>query len=92
MAYTGHTPWHGLGQQLIPHQPLEVWQRAAGMDWHIEASPVRYFNGSDVLHTFPEQHVLHRSDSHAPLAVVSSRYQVVQPKEILEFYRDLRNR
>ena len=89
MAYTGQTPWHGLGQQLIPHQPLEVWQRAAGMDWHIESSPVRFFNGSDVLHSFPEQQVLHRSDSHAPLAVVSSRYQVVQPREILEFYRDL---
>jgi len=24
-----------------------------------------------------------------PLSVVSSRYQVVQPREILEFYRDL---
>ena len=33
--------------------------------------------------------VLFRSDTHAPLSVVSKRYQVVQPQEVLEFYRDL---
>lgn len=39
--------------------------------------------------TFPEQKVLYRSDTRAPLSVVSDRYQVVQPREVLEFYRDL---
>ena len=24
MAYTGQTPWHGLGEQLPKKQPLEV--------------------------------------------------------------------
>jgi phage/plasmid-like protein (TIGR03299 family) len=33
--------------------------------------------------------VLFRSDTNTPLSVVSKRYQVVQPREILEFYRDL---
>jgi phage/plasmid-like protein (TIGR03299 family) len=33
--------------------------------------------------------VLYRSDTKAPLSVVSQRYKVVQPEEILEFYRDL---
>jgi phage/plasmid-like protein (TIGR03299 family) len=33
--------------------------------------------------------VLYRSDTKAPLAVVSKRFHVVQPGEILEFYRDL---
>lgn len=89
MAYVGAEPWHGLGQRLQPRQPLEAWQQAASMDWTIEASPVRFFNGSETLHSFPEQLVLHRSDNHAPLAVVSQRFQVVQPREILEFYRDL---
>ncbi|GEQ77475.1 hypothetical protein CTTA_4480 [Comamonas testosteroni] len=31
----------------------------------------------------------YRRDTQAPLSVVSSRYQVVQPREVLEFYRDL---
>ncbi len=30
-----------------------------------------------------------RSDTHAALSVVSQDYQIVQPKEVLEFYRDL---
>ncbi len=89
MAYVGAEPWHGLGQRLQPREPIEAWQQAAGMDWTIESSPVRFFNGSETLHSFPEQLVLHRSDNHAPLAVVSQRFQVVQPREILEFYRDL---
>jgi phage/plasmid-like protein (TIGR03299 family) len=33
--------------------------------------------------------VLYRSDTRAPLSVVGNRFKVVQPEEILEFYRDL---
>ncbi len=93
MAYVGDTPWHGLGQQLSRHQPLDVWRQQAGMDWHIEESPVRFI-ADDVghlgsIHSFPEQKVLYRSDTRAPLSVVSQRYKVVQPEEVLEFYRDL---
>ncbi|AQU82459.1 MULTISPECIES: DUF932 domain-containing protein [unclassified Halomonas] len=93
MAYVGDTPWHGLGQQLSRHQPLEIWQQQAGMNWHIEEAPVRFIaEGASHLgsiHSFPEQKVLYRSDTKAPLSVVSQRYKVVQPEEILEFYRDL---
>ena len=93
MAYVGTTPWHGLGSQLSRHQPLEVWQHEAGMNWHIEESPVRFVanSGSHLgsIHAFPEQKVLYRSDTKAPLSVVSQRYKVVQPWDVLEFYRDL---
>ena len=93
MAYVGAAPWHGLGSRLSPKQPLEVWQREAGMDWQIQESPV-HFKADAVghlgsIHSFPEQKVLYRSDTKAPLSVVSQRYQVVQPREVLEFYRDL---
>jgi phage/plasmid-like protein (TIGR03299 family) len=92
MAYAGDAPWHGLGKPFAPNQPLEVWAQQAGMHWQIEESEVRFVAGSAGLgsiHAFPEQKVLYRSDTKAPLSVVSSRYQVVQPTEILEFYRDL---
>ncbi|WP_152224104.1 DUF932 domain-containing protein [Pseudomonas sp. SCB32] len=93
MAYVGDTPWHGLGNHLPRKQPIEIWQREAGMDWQIQESPV-HFKADAVghlgsIHSFPEQKVLYRSDTKAPLSVVSQRYQVVQPKEVLEFYRDL---
>jgi phage/plasmid-like protein (TIGR03299 family) len=93
MAYVDATPWHGLGNRLTSKQPLEVWQREAGMNWQIQDSPVHFKSGTigalGSIHTFPEQKVLYRSDTKAPLSVVSNRYQVVQPREVLEFYRDL---
>lgn len=97
MAYVGDTPWHSLGHRLQPKQPLEVWAQQAGMDWAIQETPVRYMAGSSIedrgelqiLESFPEQKVLYRSDTGAALSVVSNRYQVVQPRAVLEFYRDL---
>ena len=93
MAYVGATPWHGLGNPLTPKQPIEVWAQQAGMDWRIESSDVSYMaqnqRGQNIIMPFEEQRVLYRSDTHAPLSVVSQRYQEVQPKQILEFYRDL---
>lgn len=93
MAYVGQTPWHGLGNRLSPKQPLEVWAQQAGMNWQIKESPVHFMTealgGMASIHSFPEQKVLYRSDNKTALSVVSQRYQVVQPFEVLEFYRDL---
>ncbi|MRS99692.1 DUF932 domain-containing protein [Ralstonia pickettii] len=92
MAYVGQQPWHGLGNKLVPNQPVEVWAERAGMNWTIESSEVRFVTGNGTLgaiHAYPDQKVLYRSDKKAPLSVVSARYQVVQPLEVLDFYRDL---
>lgn len=93
MAYINETPWHGLGNQLSAQQPIEVWAKEAGMDWQIREAPVRFITDTagsiGAIESFPENKVLFRSDTNAPLSVVSQRYKVVQPSEILEFYRDL---
>jgi phage/plasmid-like protein (TIGR03299 family) len=93
MAYVGTAPWHGLGNRLTEKQSLEVWQREAGMNWKIQESPVHFkadkVGALGTIHSFPEQKVLYRSDTKAALSVVSQRYQVVQPRDVLEFYRDL---
>jgi len=92
MAYAGATPWHGLGNRLQAFQPLDVWAEAAGMNWRIEETDVMFRTGAhelDAVKAFSEQKVLYRSDTLAPLSTVSQRYQVVQPSQVLEFYRDL---
>lgn len=95
MAFVGQTPWHGLGQSLEPGADIEVWRKAAHMDWEIQRSAVQYVSGQhdvmsgDSLRLFPEKHVLYRSDNGRPLSVVSDKYKIVQPKEVLGFYRDL---
>ena len=92
MAYVNEEPWHGLGNRLTPQQPIEIWQREAGMDWRINEAEVLYsVSGGDGVHlkSNPDNKVLFRSDTFSPLSVVSKRYKVVQPAEVLEFYRDL---
>lgn len=88
MAYVGETPWHGLGQSLKEGASIETWRQAAGMDWSINRCPVQYGLGGDIQ-TCEDAHVLFRSDTKASLGIVSPRYQVVQPAEVLEFFRDL---
>ena len=61
------------------------------MDWTIRETPVRYLLSLTMAvppSWLDEQKVLYRSDTHAPLSVVSGRYQVVQPRRF-GFYRDL---
>jgi phage/plasmid-like protein (TIGR03299 family) len=53
-------------------------------------SPVLYSSlASTELQSWPDRKVLHRSDTGAPLAVVSDGYRVVQPAEIMDFFREL---
>ena len=65
IAYTGATPWHGLGNHLSEHQPLQIWLKEAGMDWTIEQSDVLFNVDSSALHIRPyaDSKVLFRSDS-----------------------------
>ena len=88
MAYVGTAPWHGLGENLPQGQSIDVWRRAARLDWTIQMVPVQYqFEGTTRM--MPGRFVLTRDDTGAALSVVSGDYQVVQPAEVLEFYRDL---
>jgi hypothetical protein len=70
MAYTGQTPWHELGHALPAKQSIDVWAQAAGMDWRIQETPVRYlasdadsFQACMPSPRVPEQKVLYRSDT-----------------------------
>lgn len=88
MAYIGAKPWHGMGQEVSPGASLEQWLSEARMDWEINRTPVQ-FTSNGAIHTFNDNHVLFRSDNNVPLSVVSPRYKVVQPKEMIEFFRSL---
>ena len=85
--------WHGLGQLMTTGASIEDWQREAGMDYKVQRSVIRYATERDLTHpsqfrTVDDKHVLFRSDTGAPLGVVSDGYKVVQPTEVLEFFRD----
>lgn len=88
MAYVGDAPWHGLGEKLPDNQSIEVWLKAARLEWHLDRLPVQYLVDGRVR-TMADRFVLARSDTREALSIVSSDYEIVQPKEVLEFYRDL---
>lgn len=92
MAFVNALPWHGIGHHLPAKQPIETWLSAAGMDWTIHRTDVMYSAEQAqglLLKTNTNAKVLFRSDTLEALSVVSPRYRVVQPREVLEFYRDL---
>jgi phage/plasmid-like protein (TIGR03299 family) len=87
--------WHGLGELMPAGQTVEQWQKAAGMDYEIKRGLVRYaterLDPSAAIHnlkTIDDKIVLFRSDTGAPLGVVSDGYKVVQPAAVLDFFRE----
>lgn len=94
MAYANAVPWHGLGNNVQEDSSIEEWQQQAGLDWSVSKRQV-HFAGECVpganngIHTFKDKFVLVRDTDSRPFSVVSDRYKPVQPKEILEFFRDL---
>jgi phage/plasmid-like protein (TIGR03299 family) len=89
IAFVGDTPWHGLGTELAPGAALEVWAQEAGLNWTAERSPLFRSNGRGALTVVHGRQALYRSDTGGDLGIVSNGYQVVQPAEVLEFYRTL---
>lgn len=88
IAYVGEKPWHELGEKLEPGASIESWLRAARLEWKLERLPVQYLVDGRIR-TMENRFVLVRNDTHAALSVVSEDYQIVQPPEVLEFYRNL---
>jgi phage/plasmid-like protein (TIGR03299 family) len=88
-------PWHNLGQAMEDNASFDDWRVKAGMDWRIKRAKVRYptsvdgVNDATTYVEVPDKHVLFRSDTRHPLGIVSDKYKVVQPGEVLDFFRDI---
>lgn len=89
VAFVNEPLWHRHGQQLTVGASIEEWTDAAGMNWDIIPTPVQFTDVDGVQHTDEEKRVLYRSDTKSTLSVVGNDYKIVQPKEVLEFFRDL---
>jgi phage/plasmid-like protein (TIGR03299 family) len=89
MAYVGETPWHGEGSVLTEGADIETWRREAGLDFEVKKAPVQFIpEGVAYQRTFEDRFVTYRGDDGTPLGLVSDRYKIVQPGEVIEFYRD----
>lgn len=92
MAFVGETPWHGLGQSVTKGASIGVWAKEAGMNWHAEEAAV-FYGRADLqngdMQPADGVKMLYRSDTEKQLAIVGEDYQVVQPLDVLEFFRDM---
>lgn len=86
MAFVGETPWHELGQQVKQGATISEWTRAAGMDWQAMSAPAT-FARTDGTTGKTDKKVIYRSDTGKALSVMGADYQIVQPLDILEFFR-----
>ena len=90
--------WHGLGELMIPGASVEEWAAAAGMNYRVKRASVRYAVSHSEQDQQPSafrkmdgQVVLFRDDTQEALGVVSEGYKVVQPREVIEFFRQWAN-
>jgi phage/plasmid-like protein (TIGR03299 family) len=93
VAYTGEVPWHGYGQKLEEDLTLDQWRVAAGLDWSVVKRAVRYYDqvggSTRKMKVFDGRKILLRNDTLGELSIVSDRFKVVQPREVLEFFESL---
>jgi len=86
--------WHGLGKAFSDLNNLDTMAAESGLDYIVQRSKVRFATGPIAtdgtgLVEWPEQHVIFRTDSQAPLAIVSAKFNVHhQPKEALALMMD----
>jgi phage/plasmid-like protein (TIGR03299 family) len=97
MAFKGATPWHGLGADMGTNQDMDDWRRRAGLNWEAKKANITFDakitgeNGrSSTFETnFEDRKVLYRDDTGSALGVVSPRFEIVQPADVMDFFRDL---
>jgi phage/plasmid-like protein (TIGR03299 family) len=91
-AFTGSRDaiWHGHGQALEQGASIEEWAEAGGFNWAAVETPVLFNNIiTGKVEQSKEKKALYRSDNGSELAIVGKDFKVVQPMEVLEFFRDL---
>ena len=93
IAYTGETPWHGLGYRVTGMTP-EQMLKTAGMDWVVEPRSIAVSctldNGINGWCHSPAKgyRAITRKDNGKVFQIASDRYQPVQNIEIARFFAD----
>jgi phage/plasmid-like protein (TIGR03299 family) len=99
MAFIGdrNDIWHRFGNQMAEGETIDDWRKRAGLDWTaVKVPAIAALEGADFEHIamdsrfapVPGFKFLARSDNGRVLGYVSDGYQIVQPAEVLEWFRD----
>lgn len=94
-AYRGAEGWHHKGQRIEDGDSLDVITTKCHMDYALHRAKVRYAIAHgvspDSFREMPGQVVILRSDTKEALAIVSSNFKIVQPRQVIGSFADLCN-
>jgi len=88
IAFVGEVPWHGLGKKMMPGSSFDIWMEEAGLSWKAKRASVNFIDEEGIVQKGMSE-IVYRSDTKKELGIVTSRYHIVQPSEVIEFYSDL---
>lgn len=90
IAFTGsrNDIWHRLGQEMKPDMSINDWAKAAGLDWTAQKIEAFGVTPDNAKFAVPDRYFVQRNDTGAILGgnTVSGIYQIVQPREVLEWF------
>ena len=97
MAYTGKTPWHGLGDDFTGNLTVEQMLKKAKLNWTVSLRPLAFntdrtpadgFDANEGLATTDSYRALVRDQDGKVLDVVGSRYLPTQNAEGFKFFKE----
>lgn len=87
-AEDSEVEWHGLATPVPASAGFDGWANSPVFDWKLQRGVVRYnTDHQGTQRSMDSMHVIMRSDTKEALSVVSKDYHIVQPKQVLEFFR-----
>ena len=87
MAYSGATPWHGLGNQVDHRVSIEEMSRAAGLDWTVDPQQMFFRDKNGAERIVADRLVWIRSKDGKQMTVSGKSWHGTQNSEFLEFFR-----
>jgi phage/plasmid-like protein (TIGR03299 family) len=76
--------WHDLGQLSATQVTSQEAIKLAKLDWEVEQVPC-FHQTPNGLQEVPNQYVVRRCDTFAPLSIMSDRYTPIQNQEVFDF-------
>jgi phage/plasmid-like protein (TIGR03299 family) len=77
--------WHNLGQLTEAKVTAAEAIKVAKLDWEVEQVPCLHQGVDGELLQVPDNYIVRRKDTLAPLSVMSSRYTPIQNQEVFDF-------
>lgn len=95
VAEGSEIPWHRLANWTAVDAGRDVWAQNSGLDFVVKRAKVRYpanaadASNPDAWRVMDDRHVLLHSTTGNALGIVSDRYKIFQPRQVVDYICDL---